>query len=128
MLYPLLCIVVGAGHARYKHPRLHKRPLQHLRVLSIHTSFLALKHVSLAGVKDPIFSSSVAAVSQKPLRAVLLEIAQAYARNLAPKEEKMTAESLKVQLGWCEVLASHSLLMSLLTGNCRTQDVRFGGR
>lgn len=51
---------------------------------------------SCAGVKDPIFSSSVAAVRRKPLRAVLLEIAQAYANNLAPKEEKMTAESLKV--------------------------------
>jgi hypothetical protein len=45
---------------------------------------------------DPIFSSNVAAVRQKQLRMVLLEIAQAYANNLAPKEENTTAESLKV--------------------------------
>lgn len=53
---------------------------------------------SSSGVKDPIFSSNVAAVRRKSLREVLLEIAQAYAQNLAPKEEKMTAESLKAMV------------------------------
>lgn len=53
---------------------------------------------SASGVMDPIFSSNVAAVRQKQLRMVLLEIAQAYANNLAPKEENTTAESLKAMV------------------------------
>ena len=55
----------------------------------------SLRHFSLAGIKTPIFASVVEIAKKKPLRAVLLEISQAYAAQKAVPEGELNSESLR---------------------------------